>query len=799
MAGWQTMLKNYPVLRRFGEWAFLFLVLLLALWGATQQRETPQLILLLFLYIITFHFALPARSSSLSLMPIVAICSLLISDWQTAVILLGLGLLLSELLRPLWHPLWENINLSQPPRRERLLVAVRQGFAMLGAFAFYQQVDGTFPIHIDELFSLLILSGSHSLLFVILSLPLAFISKQSIGLFWHNQSLETLAMGLFTIPFAVLGSQIFTNNEMPTFIVYCLGIMIANIFFWLIWQRRYTLNQYVTQFSTLNSVGASLRETLDLETVIERTQQQVADLISADHFALWLLDDSKHWRQASQTDNLAPSITPNDFVQWVARQRRVLTLDGRNLHFAERHNLAIPTPQPTAWLGVPLLTAERLIGVMVIQRFVNEQHFSRWTRELFLAIANQASAAIQNARLYGETLRLYNLTDEALARRVRQLQALLNSIQDGVLMLNRAGEIVLLNPTAQTLLDVEEMANGRLPKSDWVNKRLPPEAALQLGYQPLAWLERLDALKVGTITWESETAVAANPIQTVSYHTTIQNQARTLERSEAPVLSGDNQLLGWLIVIRDITTAQELAERRTDLTHMIVHDLRNPITTILSNLNLTKRHLPANGDSLPATELLADARQACHDMLDMVDSLMDINRMEAGQAVVDPEAMNLSRLASHVTDRLRPLAQRQKIVLTLELDDQVPAVWADSEMMRRVLVNLLDNGLKFTPTGGQVACRITADNTPIAGYELGARCEIRDTGPGIPANARELIFDRYMRTNQGGAQVRGTGLGLTFCKLVVEGHNGRIWVEEAAKGGSQFVFTLPGIPVFNEP
>ena len=94
--------------------------------------------------------------------------------------------------------------------------------------------------------------------------------------------------------------------------------------------------------------------------------------------------------------------------------------------------------------------------------------------------------------------------------------------------------------------------------------------------------------------------------------------------------------------------------------------------------------------------------------------------------------------------------------------------------------------------------RFQAEPTNSFQREPGARCIISDTGPGIPPMYRDKIFDRYLRTNPGGAPVRGVGLGLTFCKLAVEAHDGRIWVEDGSGGGSRFVFTLPGIPIIDD-
>jgi signal transduction histidine kinase len=115
-----------------------------------------------------------------------------------------------------------------------------------------------------------------------------------------------------------------------------------------------------------------------------------------------------------------------------------------------------------------------------------------------------------------------------------------------------------------------------------------------------------------------------------------------------------------------------------------------------------------------------------------------------------------------------------------------------------VLINLLDNALKFTPVNGRICVQLQSEPPLTPQHEPGIRCLISDNGPGIPVEHREQIFNRFMRTNRGGAQIRGTGLGLAFCKMAVEAHNGRIWVEAASEDGSQFIFTLPGIPILVE-
>jgi signal transduction histidine kinase len=256
-------------------------------------------------------------------------------------------------------------------------------------------------------------------------------------------------------------------------------------------------------------------------------------------------------------------------------------------------------------------------------------------------------------------------------------------------------------------------------------------------------------------------------------------------------MAANQQAIGRLMLFHDVTEEQQLAEQKADLTRMIIHDLRNPISTLISTLELAQTQL--NG--MVETAVLADARQSCLDLLDMVDSLMDVTRLESGQMIIEAEAVYLHPLVQKLVSRLQPLAIRRNITFSFTFAADLPAVWADEEMIRRVLLNLLDNALKFTPANGRIQGHLQPEPPFAPQQESGLRCLISDSGPGIPPEYREQVFDRFMRTNAGGAQVRGTGLGLAFCKMAVEAHNGRIWIEEASTGGSQFVFTLPGVPL----
>jgi len=219
---------------------------------------------------------------------------------------------------------------------------------------------------------------------------------------------------------------------------------------------------------------------------------------------------------------------------------------------------------------------------------------------------------------------------------------------------------------------------------------------------------------------------------------------------------------------------------------MIVHDLRSPLTAILSGLYLLREVTPIADQNGIAGEALTAAEQSCRKLLDLVNSLLDISKMEAGRMELVRRPTDLSKLVANTFNRLAPLAKDGNITLTSHIEGNCQ-VLADDDKIGRVLTNLVDNALKFTPPDGQVTVRVE----PMPDQAGFIRCAVRDTGPGIPPEHFERIFDRFVQAPSGRGARRGTGLGLTFCKLVIEAHGGRVGVESQESEGSTFYFTLP--------
>jgi signal transduction histidine kinase len=224
---------------------------------------------------------------------------------------------------------------------------------------------------------------------------------------------------------------------------------------------------------------------------------------------------------------------------------------------------------------------------------------------------------------------------------------------------------------------------------------------------------------------------------------------------------------------------------REEMASFLIHDLKNPLAIIAANASICKdRTLPPI-----VRESAADIADAAKMMDRMVMDLLDVSRADEEGLTPRPEAVAISELVDEVVDSLRPISSARRIKVTVSYG-KVTTLEADRDLLRRVVTNFLDNGLKYAPTGSEICIDVTS-------HPGGVEIRQRDTGTGIPVADRDKIFDRYRRVEtRGDAHARTSrGLGLAFCRLAVEAHGGRIWVEENAPKGTIFCFTLPQPPV----
>jgi signal transduction histidine kinase len=243
--------------------------------------------------------------------------------------------------------------------------------------------------------------------------------------------------------------------------------------------------------------------------------------------------------------------------------------------------------------------------------------------------------------------------------------------------------------------------------------------------------------------------------------------------------------MGWLLLLRDLTEEREATRLLEEMTHMLVHDLRSPLTALMGTVEMLGTVI-ADGDE--AEELLSLADQGTNRMLLIIDALLDISKLESGQMPVHREHVAPETLLHGVAAQIAPLASAAQVTLEVDAGSDLPSLWVDPELIVRVLNNLLDNAFKFTPDGGRIKlwARLDTSTTPAT-----ALVGITDDGPGIPPEDQTLLFEKFQQVAATKGRRSGTGLGLPFCKLAVEAHGGQIWVESEVGKGTTFLARLP--------
>lgn len=269
--------------------------------------------------------------------------------------------------------------------------------------------------------------------------------------------------------------------------------------------------------------------------------------------------------------------------------------------------------------------------------------------------------------------------------------------------------------------------------------------------------------------------------ETVVYESVLgsrEGEKRPVEISVRRVSFEDIEAIQW--IVRDISERKELDSLREDMTAMIYHDLRSPLANVISSLDM----LP-NSEKESAGTLLKIANHSASRLQRLINSLLDLNRLEQNQLVGDRQDLSLRALADDLLDAVQPSADARKQTIRFDLPENPPALLVDVDMTRRILINLVENAIKYTPIHGKIL---------VGAHEEGdwMRLWVEDNGPGIPDAERERIFHKFIRIKGNGrGNPGGLGVGLAFCKLAVHGHGGTIWVEAVPEGGARFVFTLP--------
>jgi PAS domain S-box-containing protein len=425
-----------------------------------------------------------------------------------------------------------------------------------------------------------------------------------------------------------------------------------------------------------------------------------------------------------------------------------------------------------AALLVPLVSEGQILGALVLLRGAREGSFEAAEAAHARALGDLASAALRRVLLLEQTER---------ERRLKT--ALLDSAGEGIYGLDEHARCTFVNTTAAQMLGYEpaellgrnmhRLVHGkRADGSPYPPQECPINKTLRSG-------ERVRV--EGEALWRKD------------------GRSFLVEYSASPMVEGE--VSGAVVAFSDITARKRAEEEREALLQrerearaeaeaavrareevlaIVSHDLRNPLNSILGNASLL---LQMSLDEEQRVRQLQVIRRSAERMNRLIQDLLDVARLHAGQKLIlEAQPLDLAPVATEACESFQPQVQQKSQRLECRVANDLPAVRADRDRLLQVLSNLIGNAVKFTPEGG----RIVVEATPVDGE---MRLTVADSGPGIPPENLERVFDPYWQART--TARLGAGLGLPIAKGVVESHGGRIWVESRPGEGATFTFTLP--------
>jgi two-component system, NtrC family, sensor histidine kinase KinB len=504
----------------------------------------------------------------------------------------------------------------------------------------------------------------------------------------------------------------------------------------------------------LLDISRELTSALDLHTVLERVLILSTRSIGGERASLIVLDDQMKPIDgalivdgniiAHKADQLWATVE-NGLAGWVLREEKPVWISdtSQDSRWLRRNDDAPEKSGPKSAVCLPLTQRKALVGVLTI---VHPQpgFFTQEDFDLLQGVADLAGTAVGNSRLF-----------ESLQSANRRYRELFDDSFDPIFITDMDSEILEANRQASGITGYQpvELIGRSLFDLQTHDKSIIREEQA-----------RLSAGMV--ISFESSMVLRNGSKMPVTVHIRREN------------IDGV-EMMQWLF--RDISERKELDRLRDDLAAMIYHDLRSPLANIISSLDIMLASQP-NQDS-PSHELIQIAYRSAERMQRLISALLDISRLEAGQSILKQKITEARTIIKEAIEIVKPNLESKQQTVAVVLPEEPIFLYIDVDMLRRVIINLTENANKFTPIGGVIQIGSLQHDDHVELW-------VRDSGPGIPQESAKTIFDKYVRLQMANPP-KGLGLGLAFCRLAVEAHGGKIWVESAQGRGSRFVMTLP--------
>ena len=438
-----------------------------------------------------------------------------------------------------------------------------------------------------------------------------------------------------------------------------------------------------------------------------------------------------------------------------ALRRNLATIDTGGVYVENvdvRGPLQTLVPHGIRALALVPLTATRDHGLLAVcaERAID---FTPGHRSLLDAVRVELATSLDRFALAQEV-------DES--RRLGE--SVLREMQDGAIVVDTRGRCITCNAAAGRLLGIDHTTViGR-----FIEEWMP---------LPDTTVERL--------------LRAADGPQDDTPTIVFEQDGRLLAFSVGPLSEPDGRRRGIILLMRDVTETVAAERLKQDFVSMVGHELRTPLTLIRTSIDLLTQQ--GAGDLTPTQRRITEVLHSNSDrLLRLINDLLDMSALDSGRMRVHETPVDIRALIDEVLPNYEHEAENREITLTIEVPSTPVVAWVDRARIGQVLANLIDNAMKYTPSGGQVRIRVLPSEQMV-------QVQVQDNGIGILPSEQPLLFQKFQRTRAGERQSGGTGLGLAIARSIVELHGGNIWCESDGRSGSTFSFTIPSYHPDREP
>jgi two-component system NtrC family sensor kinase len=493
------------------------------------------------------------------------------------------------------------------------------------------------------------------------------------------------------------------------------------------------LQRRAQELAALSEIGRSIRAGMDLDGMLKMIVDAAVGLTNADEGSLLLLDE--------ESGDLFMRASRN-FDQEFAESFRIRSNDSLAGQVIERGEAVVldessPQKIKTSYLVhsliyVPLILRERTVGVLGVDNREAGRPLTPEHVEVMKAMADYAAMALESARLY-----------QASETQRRKYESILANTRNGVIVVDEAERVQMINHAASEIVGVDESALGLPASQVFEDPRI------------LALMQQSDE----DPRWEE-----------------IELDGGRVFNAQRARIEG----IGQAIVLHEISHLKEVDRVKSEFVTSVSHDLRSPLAAILGYVELVEQSGKLNEQQ---TEFVRRVYISIDHITNLITDLLDLGRIEAGLDA-SKEPAQIPVLAKYAADSIRSFADSRAVNLEESLSENVPVVKGDPLRLRQMIGNLLENAIKYTPQGGKVSIDCMAEDEQII-------LRVRDTGIGIPSGEQAMLFTRFYRGSNVPDGIVGTGLGLSIVKSIVDNHNGRIWVESKVGEGTEVTVVLP--------